>query len=76
MIKGIMYSIIIGFIIFSCILGEILYRYRVKEFKKHSKVGYFVDRFDCYTTGMWISLVFSTVVAIIIGVISTWNDPL
>lgn len=74
-----MYSMIIGFIIFSCILGEVLYRYRVKEFKKenpHLKVEYFVGRLDCYIVGIGIFLVFCLVVLLIIAMISTWNDPL
>lgn len=79
MTKGIMYSIIMGLIIFSCILGEILYRYRVKKFKKehpHLKVEYFIGRFDCCITSVGISSAFSAVVLIIIGMISTWYEPL
>lgn len=79
MVKGVMYSIIIVFIIFACIVGELIYRYRIKELKKeypYIKTEYLIDRFDCYVKGIGICLLFCLVVVLIIAMIATWNNPL
>lgn len=77
MIKGTVYLVLIAMLVFACIVGEIMYRVKYKRLiKEHLNPEFFISRFDTYPKAAMIASGIAALIAIIVGMINTWNDPI
>lgn len=77
MIKGTVYLVIIAMLIFACIVGEIMYRIECEKLIKEClNPKFFASRIKSYLEAGFIAVGIVTLIAIITGMINTWNDPL
>lgn len=76
MTKGVIYLLLIAIVIFNCVVGEIKYRISVKKLDSHYNKEFFVCRGESYMEAIPITMLVVMFIAMIIGMINTWNDPI
>lgn len=77
MIKGTIYLLVIIALVITCALGEIKYHIECKKLtKRHLNPRYFTARVKTYFEALLISAGTTALIATIIEMINTWNDPL
>lgn len=77
MTKGTIYLTLIAILIFACIVGEIMYRVKCKRLiKRGLNPEFFTTRLETYPKAALIATGIVALIATIIEIVNTWNDPL
>ena len=66
-----MYLLIIAMVVYTCIVGEIRYRIKLKKLPNH-----LLNRADEYLEAIPITILTVLGGLVIMGMINTWTDPL
>lgn len=77
MIKGTVYLVLIAILIFACVVGEIMYRIECKKLEEKSlNPKFFTTRLKTYPLAVLIGVGIVALIAVIVEMINTWNDPI